>query len=624
MSVVRRTVAVVAAIAAVLVAPAGAQAAFTDVPPGHVFAAEIDWLAEQGITTGYSVPGGTEFRPSAPVLREQMAAFLYRYANATETETSCGLLDVPPSHTFAKEICWLKSTGITTGYAVPGGTEFRGGQPVLREQMAAFLARLAEVEGSLTTPATAPFLDVPTTHTFAKQIAWLATTGVTKGYAVPGGTEFRGAQPVLREQMAAFLARYDGFVGWTVDSSTAIASNLNFSGANQSVLTPSTSADGRYVVFSSPATNLVAGDSNGNYDVFWRDMTTGETRLVSRAATATGVIGNGASFSPDVSDDGRYVTFESSSNNLVPGDTNATGDVFLRNMVTNAISVESVSSSETVANGPSTQARISANGRFITFVSYAVNLVAVDSYDGADVFVRDTQGGGLTERVGLGPNGTSPNQTAMFPSISSDGKLVAFQSSATNIVAGNSDGRPDVYRWNRDTNVTTLVSPDPFGNGGSSAAKSPRISDDGDSIAFHAEDLTTGPTPRSDVFVWSRSTGATTKISSSPTGAAANGSSVEPSISADGRYVSFGSSASNLVVGDTNAKADVFFHDRRTRITTLVSKSGGTGAGNADSSAAAVSADGTRVAFLSAATNFVLIGTNNVTQAYVWRRDSDG
>ncbi|MEG9224541.1 S-layer homology domain-containing protein [Aeromicrobium sp. Sec7.5] len=180
---------------------------FTDVPPGQSFFGQIEWLAGSGVSTGYDQGNGTTtFQPSAAVLREQMAAFLYRFAGATASSTSCGLLDVPSSSTFAKEICWLKGTSITTGYAVPGGTQFRGAQPVLREQMAAFLYRFA---GEPPSSTSCELLDVPPSSTFAKEICWLKSTGITTGYAVPGGTQFRGSQPVLREQMAAFLSRYD-------------------------------------------------------------------------------------------------------------------------------------------------------------------------------------------------------------------------------------------------------------------------------------------------------------------------------------------------------------------------------------------------------------------------------
>ncbi|MEG9224544.1 S-layer homology domain-containing protein [Aeromicrobium sp. Sec7.5] len=630
MSVLRAVLApAVLAMVATVAIPTAARADFTDVPPQHVFAAEIEWLAEQGITTGYPNGNGTtRFEPGAPVLREQMAAFLYRYANATATETSCGLVDVPANHAFAKQICWLIGTGVSTGYATQVGTEFRGSQPVLREQMAAFLDRLAEVESSLSTPGTAPFLDVPTGHTFAKQIAWLATTGVTTGYATPGGTEFRGSQPVLREQMAAFLHRYDGFVGWTVDAALDLVSisAASTSGGNQASLGPATSADGRYVVFSTLSSNLVDSDNNGTLDVFWRDTVTGQMKLVSRAASETGVLGNGASTVPDVSDDGRYVTFESLANNLVPGDTNSTGDIFRRDMTTGAITIESRSSAAVLANGASQQASMSADGRYVTFISYSDNLAAGDTTAAPDVFVRDIANG-QTIRVGLGPGGANPNSSALSPTISADGRLVAFQSSATNLVVGDDNGQFDVFRWNRDTGITTLISDDPFDNGRHSVSSRPRISDDGEFIAYHAFDLDTaseGVDPHGDVFLWGRAGASTTLVSASPTGAPANGTSLGGSVSADGRYVSFSSDASNLVVGDIGGQADVFLYDRLTRVTTLVSANGSKVGGNAESVTGVVSPDGDRVVFQSASTNFVLLGTFATYQIYQWRREGDG
>ncbi len=182
---------------------------FDDVA-GTTFAVEIGWLAGQAITTGYQNDDGTSsFLGSGSVLREQMAAFLYRYdSNGANPPTDAPLAtftDVPASHVFSKHIKWLADEKITTGYA---GNAFRPGQPVLREQMAAFLYRLAG-EPEFTAPATSPFADVPTSHTFYREITWLASTKVTTGYTEAGVTTFKGSQPVLREQMAAFLFRFD-------------------------------------------------------------------------------------------------------------------------------------------------------------------------------------------------------------------------------------------------------------------------------------------------------------------------------------------------------------------------------------------------------------------------------
>jgi len=177
---------------------------FGDVPGTHVFATEIGWLAAQGITTGYA--DGT-FRGADAVLREQLAAFLHRYAGSPDVESpeASPFSDVSTSHTFYDAIVWFSEAGVTTGYA--DGT-FRGGEPVLREQVAAFLYRTAG-SPDVDLPEASPFSDVPESHAFYREIVWLSQSGITTGYA--DGT-FRGSEPVLREQVAAFLFRFDALV----------------------------------------------------------------------------------------------------------------------------------------------------------------------------------------------------------------------------------------------------------------------------------------------------------------------------------------------------------------------------------------------------------------------------
>ncbi|MFT4187879.1 MAG: S-layer homology domain-containing protein [Aeromicrobium sp.] len=177
---------------------------FTDVPPWHTFVSQITWLSQQKITSGYA---DGSFRPGQPVLREQMAAFLYRFehdgANPTASGQPSGFTDVSSQHVFKEHIVWLAGSDITTGYA---DGSFRPGQPVLREQMAAFLYRLAGSPPVTDLPTTSPFKDVSTQHEFYKEIVWMSRTGVTTGY---DDGSFRPGQPVLREQMAAFLYRVD-------------------------------------------------------------------------------------------------------------------------------------------------------------------------------------------------------------------------------------------------------------------------------------------------------------------------------------------------------------------------------------------------------------------------------
>ncbi|EFQ82162.1 hypothetical protein HMPREF0063_12686 [Aeromicrobium marinum DSM 15272] len=188
---------------------------FTDVSGNHIFRTEILWLASTGITTGYDNGNGTKrFEPSAPVLREQMAAFLYRFETMRNGEPVVDLpatspfTDVPTTHVFYKQMVWLSEQGITTGYDNGNGTKrFEPSAPVLREQMAAFLYRFDEQGYEDSDGAT--FADVSPAFVFFDEIEWLASTGITTGYTDGGVVTFRGGQPVLREQMAAFLYRYD-------------------------------------------------------------------------------------------------------------------------------------------------------------------------------------------------------------------------------------------------------------------------------------------------------------------------------------------------------------------------------------------------------------------------------
>jgi Tol biopolymer transport system component len=157
-----------------------------------------------------------------------------------------------------------------------------------------------------------------------------------------------------------------------------------------------------------------------------------------------GTQANNASSSPAVSADGGYVAFTSSASNLVTGDTNRTNDVFVRELQTGATSRASVGSSGTQANDWSYKPSVSADGRYVAFASYASSLVPGDTNATNDIFVHDRQTG-ATSRVSVGPSGTQANHWSFGPSLSADGKYVAFESTATNLVPGISDGSSNVY-----------------------------------------------------------------------------------------------------------------------------------------------------------------------------------
>jgi hypothetical protein len=329
--------------------------------------------------------------------------------------------------------------------------------------------------------------------------------------------------------------------------------------ANRPTQSPRISADGRFVTFASFATNLVAGDTNGSQDIFVHDRESGTTSRVSVASDGT----QGSGFSPSISADGRFVAFLSWASNLVPGDTNNTADVFLRDRQNGTTIRVSVASDGTQANSDSDGASISADGRFVAFTSYASNLVAGDTNDGADVFVHDRQSG-TTTRVSIASDGTQGNSRSHATSISADGRFVAFFSFASNLVAGDTNAVPDAFVHDRQTGTTSRVSVASDGTQGNNITYFSSISADGRFVAFFSEasNLVAGDTNEiHDVFVHDRQSGTTSRVSIASDGMQGNDESYDPSISADGRFVAFNSAASNLVAGDTNGP-DVFVHDR--------------------------------------------------------------
>ena len=327
------------------------------------------------------------------------------------------------------------------------------------------------------------------------------------------------------------------------------------------------SADGRFVAFDSAATDLVAGDTNGVSDVFVHDRQTGTTERVSVASD--GAQGNGSSglvtfaFPPALSADGRFVAFVSFATNLVASDTNGATDVFVHDRQTATTERVSVASDGTEGNAASAGATLSADGRFVAFHSAATNLVAGDTNGTNDVFVHDRQTG-ITERVSVASDGTQGNNASSYPAFSADGRFVAFDSDATDLVAGDTNGTTDVFVHDRQTATTERVSVNGFSAG-------PALSADGRFVAFHStgSNLVAGDTNgATDVFVHDRQTGTTERVSGASDGTQGNDASAGPALSADGRLVAFHSSATNLVAGDANRAYDVFVHDRAVSTTT--------------------------------------------------------
>jgi hypothetical protein len=382
------------------------------------------------------------------------------------------------------------------------------------------------------------------------------------------------------------------------------------------------SADGRLAAFHSEASNLVAGDTNGALDVFAHDRQTGETTRVSVASD--GAQGNDESRFPAISADGRFVAFESFATNLVAGDTNDESDVFLHDLQTDETTRVSVASDAGQGNSESRDPAISADGRFVAFESFATNLVAGDTDDGnVGIYVRDRQDG-QTTKVSVDSSGAGGDDgLSLHPSISDDGRFVVFDSGATDLVVGDANGEDDVFVHDRDTAETTSVSVDGSGGQGNGDSNFPAINADGRFVTFqsNASNLVAGDANGVlDAFVHDRQTGETTIASVTSTGAQGNGNSGAVAISADGGSVAFHSNASNLVAGDTNGVLDVFVHDRGNGQTTRVSVDSSGAEGNASSRFADISADGRFVAFHSNASNLVAGDTNSAVDVFVHDR----
>jgi RHS repeat-associated protein len=379
------------------------------------------------------------------------------------------------------------------------------------------------------------------------------------------------------------------------------------------------SDDGRFVTFESDATNLVSGDTNGVTDVFVRDLLTAETTRVS--VSSAGVEGNDASVDPSISGDGRFVIFRSHATNLVSGDTNTNRDVFVHDRATGTTTRESVSSSGTQGNGGHDGPFISRDGRYLAFSSNSSNLVSGDTNNVTDIFVRD-RATGTTTRVSVSSAGAQANQASKDPALSADGQFVVFDSTATNLVSGDTNARRDLFRHDRTAGTTIGLSLSSSGSQSNGDSEHGAISDDGSLIAFAsvATGLVTGDTNGlRDVFVRDVGAGSTTRVSVSDSEAqATGGASDEPAISADGLWVVFDSAATNLVSGDTNAKWDVFVRGTASGTTTRASVAVDGAQGNDDSRWPDIGgADGSVVVFASDATNLVSGDTNGAQDVFV-------
>lgn len=384
---------------------------------------------------------------------------------------------------------------------------------------------------------------------------------------------------------------------------------------NQVSSQPAISADGRFVAFTSKASNLVAGDTNRKTDIFVRDMLLGQTERISVATD--GSQANDDSTEPAISGNGRFVVFTSTATNLVPTTLNLTDDdwyrgpgisVFIHDRQAHTTTLVSISSNGVPSDERAWLGDVSYDGRYVIFSSHCEHLVLPD-YNGnrRDVFRHDRVTG-ITRMIDLLPNGENPWEGGSFSAISADGNRIVYRSLDGGLVTGDTNQTFDIFVYDVAAGTTRRVSVDSNGMQGSKMANRPTISADGRYAAFDTtSSIVTGDSnSRSDIFVHDLVTGATTRVSVKTGNLQANNHSTQASLSGDGQFVAFTSPATNLIASDTNGQSDVFLHDRVTGITRRVSLTadGGQATGGA-STAPRLSADGHSVVFVSTARNLI-------------------
>ena len=376
------------------------------------------------------------------------------------------------------------------------------------------------------------------------------------------------------------------------------------------------SDDGRYVAFTSAATNLVTGDSNGFSDVFVFDRDTLTTTLVS--VDSAGGPSNEASDSAWISGNGQHVAFASHASDLVAGDTNGASDVFVRNLLTNTTTrVSLTSAGAEVIDGDSFEPSISDDGSRVEFSSDSTALVAADLNDAEDVFVRNRTAN-TTTRVSVATNGDETDFGAYEGVISGDGTMVAFTTD-TGLVGTDVNDEDDVYRHTIATATTNRVSSGPTSAGG--GGYTPAVSDTGALIAFVSDYDLSGPGADTnflpDVYVRNVAAGSTARVSVPGTTGFGNDLSLAPTISDDGRYVTYFTLATNLGGVDTNGTFDIWMRDRTLNTNTRVSQDSGGGDPDGAAELPFISGNGAFVGFQSLATDLGPINETSNVDVYV-------
>lgn len=408
--------------------------------------------------------------------------------------------------------------------------------------------------------------------------------------------------------------------------------------ANAPSHSPAVSADGRYVVFVSLANNLVPGDTNNVADIFLFDREAGMIERVN--LNDAGEQANDTSAGPSISSDGRFVAFVSWASNLTPGDQNlcpdslniprSCADVYLRDRSTgetillsqfDGIAGDGHSGNLVMPGGVfEVMTSISGDGSRVAFTTQASNLVGSERYNALMVVDPITK---EIWRVDQTHDGSPPNGYSYWPNLSADGRFLAFQTDASNLVDDDLNGALDVYVYDLDEGQLLRVTTGREGTGGKGHSRMPSISNDGRYLAFRsgAWDLVEADENNADdIFLYDLDESRTYLITVLPDGIQADGHSTNPVISGDGRYVVFTSLAGNLVDGDHNGTWQIYLYDLVDGNIRRLSQTEGGLVGNQPSHSPVISGDGTYLLFTSAATNLVPNDVNGVEDLFMVER----
>jgi len=403
---------------------------------------------------------------------------------------------------------------------------------------------------------------------------------------------------------------------WTTTRVSRGPANLEGNSASRE---SSVSTDGRLVAFSSFASNLVAGDTNSTADVFLLDRATDTLTLVDHAIGG-GFAARGAA-SPQISEDGNWIGFLSSSPDLVVGDSNNAWDVFLYHIPTGALERVSVTSAGGEANQGSFTFALSSDAGVVAFSSNASNLVAGDTNGMFDVFIRDRPAG-LTQRMSVNTLGVQGNFLSDGPvAISGDGIRVLFESASNNLVTADNNNKRDIFLRDRSASTTTRVSVSSFGAESNGDCTDPAISSDGQIVAFVTNATNLDPLDTNfwrDIYTRDLVTNTTADASLSSSGGIADDASGAPKLSAHGRYLAFWSYANSLVDGPSSALQKILLRDRQEGLTTRISRNSAGAVASHHSFAPSMSANSTWISFASTASNLIPADLNGFDDCFLF------